>query len=153
MGYAMDNFGPLVQRFLIEYPDWKPSIDSHCPVGWDPILGQALSELHELGERRSVGISIVQIKEKFAELRVYFRVAGEPDQVQFDIVGSDGRVVSARSPRASADSVRAEAMAIVNRASEESRSACQVCGQPGSVRPGGWLRVFCDAHVPNQNLD
>lgn len=149
----MDKFGPLVQQFLLQHPDWMPSIDSHCPVGWDPILGQALSDLHDLAGRRRVRISIVQIKEKFAELRIYFRVAGEPDQIQLDIVGSDGRVVSARSPRASADSVRAEAMAIVNRASEKSRSACQVCGQPGSVRPGGWLQVFCDDHVPPENLD
>lgn len=149
----MDNFGPLVQRFFLAHPDWKPSIDSHCPVGWDSILGQALSELHALAERRRVQISVVQIKEKFAELRVYFRVAGEPDQIHFDIVGSDGRVVSARSPAASADSVRAEAMAIVNRASDESKRACQACGRPASVRPGGWLRVFCDDHVPRENLD
>jgi hypothetical protein len=149
----MENFGPLVQRFFLEHPDWKPSVDSCCPVGWDPILGQALSGLHDLAERRLVRISISQIKEKFAELRIYFRVVGEPDQVHFDIVGGDGRVVSARSPRASAASVNAEAMAIVNRASEESRRACQVCGQPGSVRPGGWLRVFCDDHVPQEDLD
>lgn len=148
----MDNFGPLVQRFLLEHPEWKPSIDSHCPVGWDLILGQALSELHGLAERRRVQVSIAQIKEKFAELRIYFRLAGEPDQIHFDIVGSDDRVVSGRSPRASSDSVRAEAMSIVNRASEKSRSACQVCGQPGSVRPGGWLRVLCDAHIPSPNL-
>lgn len=149
----MGNFGPRVQQFFLEHPDWKPSVDSHCPVGWDSILRQALAELYELAQIRGVQISILQIKEKFAELRVYVRVAGEPDQIQFDIVGSDGRVLSARSPRASADSIRAEVTAIVNRASDESKKACQACGQPASVRPGGWLRVFCDDHVPRENLD
>jgi hypothetical protein len=152
MGYTMEDFGPLVQRFLLEHPGWKPSIDSHCPVGWDPILGRALVDLHELARSRRVRISISQIKEKFAELRIYFSVAGEPEQFQFDIIGGNRRT-SGRGPRAPADSVRAEAMVIVNRASEESRKACQSCGRPGSVRSGGWLRVYCDEHVPPENPD
>lgn len=151
-GYAMDNFGPRVQRFFIEHPDWKPSVDSHCPIGWDSILGQALADLYELAHSRRARVSILQVKEKFAELRIYFHVAGEPPQIHIDIVGEGGRL-SGRSPRASADSIREAAMAIVNRASEESRKACEVCGQPGSVRPGVWLRVFCDEHLPDENLD
>jgi len=57
----MDNFGPLVQRFLLEHLDWKPSFDSHCPVGWDPILGQALSDLHDLADRRQVASDYVKL--------------------------------------------------------------------------------------------
>lgn len=143
----MDNFGPQARQFFLEHPDWKPSIDSGCPIGWDNILSDALRELLALSVRRGARISIVQVKEKFAELRIYFRVSGERPQIYFDIRGADTRI-SGKYPPARAESVSAEAMAITNRASERSRQVCDVCGRPGAVRQGGWLRVFCDQHAP-----
>lgn len=142
----MDSFGPMARRFFEAHPDWKPSVDSFCPVGWDGILAQALEDLHELAERRRVSISIAQIKEKFAQLRIYVSVKGGPEQVHFDLISECG-VLSGRSLKASKDSVRAEAAAIVNHASDQAQLVCERCGQPGVIRHSGWMRVLCDSHA------
>ncbi len=142
----MNSFGPKAQAFFAAHPDWQPSIDSCCPAGWDDILAQVLEDLHDLAERRRVSISIAQIKEKFGQLRIYIRVKGEPEQVHFDVMVSHG-VQSGRSPRASRDSVTAEAVAIANRASDQSQGVCERCGQPGVLRHFGWMHVLCDEHA------
>lgn len=142
----MDSFGPKARSFFEAHPDWKPSVDSFCPVGWDEILAQALGDLHELAERRRVSISIAQIKEKFAQLRIYVSVKGEPRQIHFDLVSERG-VMSGKSPRASKDSVTAEAAAIVNRASDLSRRVCERCGEPGRLRSESWMRILCEQHA------
>ncbi len=142
----MDSFGPKARSFFEAHPDWKPSVDSFCPVGWDEILAQALEDLYELAERRRASISIAQIKEKFAQLRIYVSVKGEPEQVHFDLISERG-VLSGRSPKVSRDSVSAEAAAIVNRASDQAQMVCEQCGQPGVIRRSGWMRALCDSHA------
>lgn len=142
----MESYGPKAQAFFAAHPEWQPSIDSCCSAGWDDILAQALEDLHDLAQRRRVVITIAQFKEKFAQLRIYIRVKGEPEQVHFDVFAA-GALKSGRSPKVSRDSVTAEAVAIVNRASDQSQLVCERCGQPGVVRHFGWMRVLCDRHA------
>lgn len=145
----MDKFGPLVQQFLLEHPDWKPSIDSHCPVGWDSILARSLIDLYELARSRRARISITQIKQKWAQLRVYIQVEGEPTAFVLGMYTGAG-VISMRTKNATPGSVTEEAWAIVDRATEQSLCACEECGEPGVARGGRWHRVLCDQRAAKQ---
>lgn len=35
--------------------------------------------------------------------------------------------------------------ALVHEAEKESAKTCEECGQPGTIRSGGWYRTLCDA--------
>lgn len=35
---------------------------------------------------------------------------------------------------------------LISRAEETAAKTCEVCGQPGELRGGGWLKTLCDTH-------
>jgi hypothetical protein len=72
-------------------------------------------------ERENLPV-IVQVKEKFGTLRFY----------------CDGVV----NPEIDAYIQFAESM---------SRKMCEVCGNPGSIRTGGWLKTLCDNHMRDED--
>lgn len=81
------------------------------PDGWQPIIKKLLDT------ECSVPIEIYQIKEKFANLRVYY---------------------SGECP------IFAEA---VNLAKIEASKTCQVCEDPGELHTEqGWWRIVCSIH-------
>lgn len=84
------------------------------PNGWTDLM----LELHTQLVAVSPNFAYAQIKQKFAELRVY---------------------VSGASP---------EARDLIRAAEHRSRTICEVCGEPGKpcVSKGGWYRVFCAGH-------
>lgn len=61
-------------------------------------------------------VTALQIKEKFGELRFYY-------------TGGDGYISG-----------------LVDMAGNWSLNTCQVCGNMGTLRRGGWLRTLCDVH-------
>lgn len=142
----MDNFGPKCQRFFGDHPEWSPVTPSACPLGWDEILAQALHRLRELAVARRALLSITQIKQKWAELRIYIRVEGEPTEFRLDLHSASG-AVSLRTKNAEPGSVTDEAMDIIDRATELSRRTCEICGEAGQARAGHWYRVLCDRHT------
>ena len=62
-----------------------------------------------------------QIKEKFGTLRIYY------------------------------DNISPEVDNLVSFAEMLSEVTCEVCGSPGRLNRGGWLRVLCDQHTPSKN--
>ena len=81
------------------------------PDGWQSIT-QVLEE-----QLVDMGCTIVQMKEKFAELRVYYRPASQ------------------------------QAEQLIARSNKKCVTTCQVCGNPGTaVSKGGWIRIVCKAH-------
>jgi hypothetical protein len=60
---------------------------------------------------------VVQVKEKFGGLRFY--IDNGSDAI-YDRIGQ---------------------------AEDESFKTCEVCGNPGKVRGGGWISTLCDEHV------
>lgn len=142
----MHSFGPKVERFFAAHPDWLPDTPSHCPEGWDELLGQTLSELLDLSERTGQGIRILQIKQKWAELRVYLRLEGQPATFTIDIL-SDSGLSTYRTGDPADLALAWRFHEIVDDAAVRSRSTCEICGQPGMPRHGGWVRVFCDEHA------
>jgi hypothetical protein len=87
------------------------------PEGWAPLVVELCERIKDAPVRFS------QIKEKFGLLRVYV----------------DSLDIETRVP-AWVD----EAVADVE---HKSATTCEMCGQPGLRRSGGWTRVLCDAHA------
>lgn len=84
--------------------------------GWKPIVSKAIKELEALGAR------IDQVKEKFGGLRLYYHM--EPD----------------------GDHTYLKTDRIVDAAEAQCAITCEVCGEPGKIRHGGWIKTLCDKH-------
>lgn len=71
--------------------------------------------LRELSEKlEPLGVKAMQVKEKMGTLRFY--LSGGTD----------------------------EAYDLIDKAEAKSEVTCEVCGEPGTLREGGWLKVRCD---------
>lgn len=94
-----------------------------CGQGWYPIIEDMASWLEgEAATLKSAGKTppvIVQVKEKFGTLTIH--VNGFPTD----------RFLSELRPRLDA-------------ASERSKTVCELCGAPGSLRKDGHMRTRCD---------
>ena len=84
-------------------------------AGWMPIVEEMLVALKDLP------ITIVQIKEKFAQLRVY------ADYVKYEQA--------------------TEIAEIIEIATYKARHTCEICGKPGKPVNTNILGVRCEAHV------
>lgn len=72
------------------------------------------------------GVEVVQVKEKFGELRFYCHC----------------------------DEFNRDYLDIVDETEQESRGICEECGQPGeTVSVGGWLKTRCAEHCPKNTVD
>lgn len=86
--------------------------------GWYDILEDICTKINAIDTKNEVTFS--QIKEKFGELRIYFNFSGEDEDVYRKVED------------------------IIAAGEEISGITCERCGQPGTIRPGGWIRVLCD---------
>ena len=87
-----------------------------CGDGWFEILDTACSQIQvHLDKNLDVHqVVAVQIKEKFGTLRFYYD--GGDDTVQD----------------------------IVDAAEQATHTTCELCGQRGTTRGGGWIQTLCD---------
>lgn len=85
--------------------------------GWLPIVEEMLENL------KDYPITILQIKEKFGQLRVYFKYA---DSISHDQATQISQIVEA--------------------ASEKAGKTCEICGKPGKLKNDTYMRVGCDEH-------
>jgi len=69
---------------------------------------------------------VLQVKEKFGGLRFYlgWYPAKEGEEIE----------------------------AAIEEAEEKAWITCEVCGEPGVVRGGGWISVLCDKHYKNEEI-
>lgn len=81
------------------------------PIGWENTVERTLRKLSSIG-----GIEILQVKEKFGGLRVYY----SPYSDQADAIIAD--------------------------AEKECWATCDVCGEEGTLVRGDYLRVLCEKH-------
>ena len=89
---------------------------------WLPLIDKMSDEISKIDSQ----IQYEQIKEKFGALRVY--TYG---------INAD-----------TSDEVRA----IINKYESLSLTVCEVCGAPGQLRTGGWLKVLCDEHSEGREV-
>lgn len=105
-------------------------------------------------------LRVVQVKEKFAGLRVYTSL----QPVRVDAIGLGSFEVPNSRPSGMDDLDQAqrervlEFEALLRRVEAESFSICEQCGTPGRRRPHPWLLTLCDEcdsamHTMDQALD
>ena len=113
---------------LIRYPPYLVNRDGmpynftyDVGKGWGGILTNAFKQIAETFDKAGVDFSefsVLQIKEKFGELRIY---TGALDAAVADQVYK-----------------------IIDDAETESGRTCEWCGKPGKARGGGWIKTLCD---------
>lgn len=92
--------------------------NSDCPKGWHSLLRMTFIALLDLGWNGKV----LQVKEKFGELRIYID-SGTDDM--YDILDEIERL---------------------------SLEICEVCGEPGELRTDrSWFKTLCDKHEKDFN--
>lgn len=80
--------------------------------------------LDELGaELERLGVHVQQVKEKFGGLRVY--------------TDADGTE---------------EVDTLIREACRRANKTCEECGEPGTLRKGGWLQTLCDEHAARRDV-
>lgn len=104
-------------------PEYLPLLDRHL-LGLDPYAasneGAGMKEEEEDDDRPLLPFC-AQIKEKFGLLRVYVRRG-----------------------RLGTDDAYARISDAIKEAERKAAVTCERCGQPGTLRTKGWLRVRCD---------
>lgn len=114
-----------------KHAGWIAGSHIHMAVGdgWADVLARLFDRIAEAlaGEPVPVKLAIVDVKEKYAELR-------------FDIIAPVGPETQAAIDRA------------ILLAEMRSECTCDECGKPGRMRStlgsSGWLAVKCDDHSP-----
>lgn len=134
----------LVARFPRLFHGRQPSVWSDLPQGWTELAGQLFADLDAMiDDDAAKEFEVIQIKEKFAGLRVYWQLGNEQTTV-VDIHGSGSvqRVDKGPAkPSALFDRIRAR----VKEAGQEAATTCQRCGNGGASAGGsGWITTQCE---------
>lgn len=90
-----------------------------CHSGWATLYDPIIQEVMKLNG------TILQVKEKFGCLRIYFMLPS-------DVCPDAKRRLSI----------------LAAKAEETSSKVCEICGNPGGIiKDGGWYRVRCEEHA------
>jgi len=121
----------LEQKLIERWPTWfdtggdirhtlMPRGFTHDD-GWFDILWRLCEDLEpSVTEMERAGghqFEVLQVKEKFGGLRIHVNHAN--------------------------DAIRQRIEAAI----QESFHSCEVCGQPGKLREGDWIKTLCDEHA------
>lgn len=88
--------------------------------GWSGLIDEVFDRLEALGKP----ISIVQVKEKYAGLRIYIGASYVDDEQKVN-----------------------ELEKLIRDVEYKSLKICDVCGKEGKVRGKGWYYTSCDEHA------
>ena len=95
-------------------------------VEWPLGWNSVVRKIFELCASNGYKIAVVQVKEKFGGLRFYYDAL-------------DGR--------------NKEVDDAISALESSAYSMCQVCGEPGEQRGGGWIRTLCEKHAAEKRVD
>lgn len=133
----------LVVRFPRLFHHGQPRVWSDLPPGWTEIVERLFTDLDTLlDDAEAQRFEVIQIKEKFAGLRVYWSL-GEEQTLVMDLhgAGSVQRVDEVPGkPTALFDRISAR----VRQAEAQAATTCQQCGNGGAASGGsGWMSTLC----------
>jgi len=116
--------GKLEKMLEDEFPFMRRAPGCDCGNGWFELLRGFCADIAMAYKKRGFepDIDILQIKEKFGQLRFYYSAGFE----------RDGGKLSKELDR------------IVRKWEKESLTVCELCGAKGSLRTVGWYQVRCD---------
>ena len=111
----------LTEKYPLLFKEGCLQVGFHLPAGWEALVGSLCHTIenqleHFVPEEIRGEIYVVQIKEKFGTLRVYLNQS---------------------TPYIDGAIELAEAL---------SYKICEMCGNSGTLRQGGYVRTLCDAH-------
>lgn len=139
----------VVAQLVAKYPEifrgQLPMIPSDVPDGWFEIVDRLCRDITGVLLRNpGHHLRVLQMKEKFASLRMYYAL-DDAEDLFADLQLPDGRIQIVT--KAEGPALMDEIRALVDEASRQSTQTCQVCGRPGSERRRrGWLVTLCDGH-------
>lgn len=134
----------LITKILADHPHLSPRIGLEFPGGWSFPVAKALQAIVDLEATTGQQVKIAQIKEKFAGLRFYASVVNTEDESATKMTASPlGFTIR---PDYAPGTVSSMLQKIIENAELESSRLCQMCGEAGVMRAGGWLFRACDAH-------
>jgi len=151
--YLGSPIDPDLARLIAAHPQVfrgrKPRVFSHVPSGWFRLIDSLCTDIEAaLGPQHCGDFSVVQIKEKFGSLRVYFRL-GDHEDVQVAVVSSEGarQATICTDTSSKLEELRAQVRSLVNAAEAASTTTCETCGAKAERRAvKGWLTTLCEVH-------
>ncbi len=133
----------LVARFPRLFHHRHPRVWSDLPQGWTELADQLFADLDAMLDDDAASVfKVIQIKEKYASLRVYWSL-GEEETLVLDVIGSGSTQrfdKGPTDPTALFERIRA----CVKEACEQAETTCQVCGNGSASAVGsGWIVTLC----------
>ncbi len=120
--FALRSQGPAVSSMC-----WG----IECDDGWNDLIADCVREIEALSRTRGIAVRGLQIKEKFAGLRIYYQV--EPSSER---------------------SIRDEVDRIIAVATKRAAETCEICGGPGRLAESRkWYKTLCAEHLSRQAID
>ena len=142
----IDPISALVKKFPRLFHNKSPQVMSDLPCGWVDLVDRLFVDLDAmLDDRQAKRFKIIQIKEKFAGLRVYWQLGSEKTVVLDFISSQSVQRLDTRpaEPTNAFDQITTR----VRQAGAEAAWTCQHCGRPGdrAQQAPGWMITLCDA--------
>lgn len=134
----------LVVRFPRLFRGRPPKRSSGLPTGWyRPVVALFVEIDRLLDEQATERFEVLQVTERFAGLRVYWRLGERQTNVIYLFAARGTIPVDIGTQRSDAFFERVKAR--VNAAAVQASKTGQVCGQPGSSgNSKGWMQALCD---------
>ena len=143
----IERITALVEKFPRLFHGESPQIPSHLPLGWDDLVTRLMADLNALlDDSQAECFRILQIKEKVAGLRVYWRLDCEEKTAVLDL-GGDPSAPGADTEPDESTTVSGRIAARVLQAEEEAAQTCQRCSQSGASKQAssGGVATLCAA--------
>jgi hypothetical protein len=126
-------------------PEYRSSMNSGLSIGdgWYELVFQLSKDLESAAKSEKLDPdtdqwpAATQVKSKFGSLRFYCRTGNKKEQNY--VYESFGEVISYRPFPTS--SLLAE---LIKKAETSSKSICEECGKPGSMRATDWIKTLCE---------
>jgi hypothetical protein len=142
----------LIARFPTQFrpsPTWGDffHFGPEIAPGWIPIFVRLVADVQlELDKASELGRRFrwTQVKEKYAEMRAYWQLAGRRRRLIADLQLGRSRMRLEPSPRGTLEQRIAE---LVHAAELEASRTCETCGsQPARIYRFGWWTNLCTQH-------
>lgn len=130
---AKQEMSPYTQWGIETQVGWKDIIETMCQRISDTLVK------YKLPQDTFVPL---QIKEKYASLRVYWKLKNENFSPPIDFIGGETLDFNDYSSE-----LKKDLWVIVNEACEQSKTTCEMCGKAGEQRTDlRWVTTLCDKH-------
>ena len=136
----------LIDELVVRFPRLfrgRPPPSSDLPTGWYELAVELFIDIDRfLDDQASERFEVLQVEERFAGLRVYWKLGAQQTNVVDLFAARRGQSVCLGTQRS--DTLFERVKARVNAAAVQASRTCQMCGQPGSSgNSKGWMRTLC----------